>query len=114
MKTVWLVRYNNGQADVFDEEQPAPAWPYVDAFESEETIKELEDEITEVKKMCVHRIVKAATFGKKEDWQTCAEFRKEAMRVAREKNLDEYMNEEAIDDLVLILHEMGHVILSEG
>jgi hypothetical protein len=47
MKTIWLVRYNNGQADVFDEEQSAPAWPYIDAFEAEARIKELESFVSD-------------------------------------------------------------------
>lgn len=43
MKTIWVVQYNDGTADVFDEDQGPPSWPYVDAFEAKERIAELAD-----------------------------------------------------------------------
>lgn len=64
--------------------------------------------------MCVHRIVKSPTYGDAKDWQTCAEFRHNAMKIAVDNNLDEFLSEESIDDVVKILEIMGHVILSEG
>ena len=42
MKTIWVVQYNDGTADVFDEDQGPPSWPYVDAFEAKQRIAELE------------------------------------------------------------------------
>ena len=42
MKTIWVIQYNDGTADVFDSEQGAPALPYNDAFEVQERIAELE------------------------------------------------------------------------
>ena len=42
MKTIWVVQYNDGTADVFDSEQGAPALPYIDAFEVQNRITELE------------------------------------------------------------------------
>ena len=47
MKKIWVCQYNNGDADVYDTETPAPAWPYVDAFEAEDTINALRAELAE-------------------------------------------------------------------
>lgn len=47
MKTIWVVQYNDGTSDVWNEEKPGPAWPYVDAFEAEDAIKELRAELAE-------------------------------------------------------------------
>jgi hypothetical protein len=41
MKKIWVVQYVDGTADVYDEEKPSPAWPYVDAFDAEVEIKRL-------------------------------------------------------------------------
>lgn len=62
--------------------------------------------------MCVRRIGKADTFGKKGEWQTNDAFRKEAIKIAKECGFDEFLSEEQVDDMVMILHKMGHVILS--
>ena len=40
MKKIWLLRYNNGTADVWDEEKGPPSWPYIDAFDVEDALKE--------------------------------------------------------------------------
>ena len=45
MKTIWVVQYNDGTADVFDSEQGAPALPYIDAFEVQNRIGELEEAV---------------------------------------------------------------------
>ena len=47
MKKIWVVQYNDGTSDVWNEEKPGPAWPYVDAFEAEDAIKELRAELAE-------------------------------------------------------------------
>ena len=47
MKKIWVCQYNNGDADVYDTETPAPAWPYVDAFEAEDTINALRADLAE-------------------------------------------------------------------
>jgi len=47
MKTIWVVQYNNGTADVYDSEQGAPALPYIDAFEVQNRIAELEAEVVD-------------------------------------------------------------------
>ena len=41
MKKIWVLRYNDGTADVWDEEKGPPSWPYVDAFDVEGALKEL-------------------------------------------------------------------------
>ena len=41
MKKIWVVQYNDGTADVWDEEQGPPSWPYIDAFDVENALKEL-------------------------------------------------------------------------
>lgn len=41
MKKIWVLRYNDGTADVWDEEKSPPSWPYVDAFDVEGALKEL-------------------------------------------------------------------------
>jgi len=45
MKKIWVCQYNNGEADVWETDQGPPSYPYVDAFESEEKIKSLQDDI---------------------------------------------------------------------
>ena len=47
MKKIWVVQYNDGASDVWNEETPGPAWPYVDAFEAEDTINALRAELAE-------------------------------------------------------------------
>lgn len=47
MKTIWVVQYKDGSADVYDTETSAPAWPYVDAFDAEDEIKALRAELAE-------------------------------------------------------------------
>ena len=49
MKKIWVVQYNDGTADVFDVEHPTPAYPYVDAFEADERIEALRDEVAELR-----------------------------------------------------------------
>lgn len=44
-KTIYVVEYVNGDVDLYHEEQPTPAWPFVCKFEAEEKIKELQEEI---------------------------------------------------------------------
>jgi len=45
MKKIWVVQYNDGTADIVDDDPDvnfvAPSWPYVDAFEAETEIKRL-------------------------------------------------------------------------
>ena len=40
MKKIWLLRYNDGTADVWDEDHGPPSWPYIDAFDVEDALKE--------------------------------------------------------------------------
>ena len=49
MKKIFVLRYNNWTADVWDEDQGAPSWPYVDAFEAEKRITELERELADLR-----------------------------------------------------------------
>ena len=63
--------------------------------------------------MCLHPITKANTYGKKGEWQTCEEFRDAFMKTAEELNIDiELISEETIDDVVVVLEKMGHVIMN--
>ena len=48
MRKIWVLRYNNGTADVWDEDQGPPSWPYIDAFDVEEEIKELKSDYDEL------------------------------------------------------------------
>jgi len=48
MKTIWVVQYNDGTADVFNSEQGAPALPYIDAFEVQNRIAELKKRIVQL------------------------------------------------------------------
>ncbi len=50
MKTIWVVQYNDGTADVFNSEQGAPALPYIDAFEVQNRITELEGALEAIAK----------------------------------------------------------------
>ena len=50
MKTIWVVQYRDGTADVFDSEQGAPALPYIDAYEVQERIAELEAQLVDANK----------------------------------------------------------------
>ena len=47
MKKIWVVQYNDGTANVYDSEQEAPALPYIDAFEVQNRIAELEAQFKE-------------------------------------------------------------------
>ena len=51
MKKIYVVKYNNQEADVYDEDQGPPSWPYVDAFEAEQHIAELEKELSTLKEL---------------------------------------------------------------
>ena len=43
MKKIWVIQYNDGtSSDVYETPHPAPAYPYVDAFEFEEKVDELQ------------------------------------------------------------------------
>ena len=42
MKKIWVIQYEDGTADVYDTPQPPPAYPYVDAFECEERLAEIQ------------------------------------------------------------------------
>ena len=46
MKKIWVLRYNDGSADVWDEEKGPPSWPYIDAFDVEDALKELHSDYT--------------------------------------------------------------------
>ena len=61
MKKIWVVQYNNGDADIYDTEQVAPAYPYVDAFEAEARIKELKKEIKKLKSIILSSCPKKTT-----------------------------------------------------
>lgn len=61
--------------------------------------------------MPVYPIHKAPTYGVEKEWQTSAEFRFNAMKIAVDNNLDEFLSEETIDDVVKILEIMGCVVL---
>jgi hypothetical protein len=64
MKKIWVVEYNSGKADVFDVEHPAPALPYVCAFDAEERIKELEEALEGMHTQeCLDYSVKTAMRG---------------------------------------------------
>ena len=45
MKKIWVTRYNDGSADVWDEEKGPPSWPYIDAFDVENNLKNLQSEL---------------------------------------------------------------------
>jgi hypothetical protein len=62
--------------------------------------------------MPVYSITKAKTYGEKDNWQTSGEFRKAIMKKLEEKDFSMCSLEEIIDDVVVALYEMGHVILS--
>ena len=51
MKTIWVIQYNDGTADVFDSEQGAPALPYIDAFEVQNRIAELERSVASYERL---------------------------------------------------------------
>lgn len=41
LKTIWVIQYKDGTADVWDTEKPAPVWPYVDAFDVQDETSKL-------------------------------------------------------------------------
>lgn len=49
MKKIWVLRYNDGTADVWDEEKGPPSWPYVDAFAADDAIKELHSDYADLR-----------------------------------------------------------------
>ena len=69
MKKIWLLRYNNGTADVWDEEKGPPSWPYIDAFDVEDALKESDSDYSALRAR-VARLEEALRFILDEcDWE---------------------------------------------
>jgi len=59
-------------------------------------------------KVCVYPIPKSTDYGNKEGWQLSKEFRSKI----RKKINEEYcISDESIEEIILTLHKMGHIIL---
>lgn len=55
-------------------------------------------------------IPKAATYGGKDSWQISPDFLKDVVKQARMQGMDD-VYEEMVDDIIIVLEKMGHVIL---
>ena len=61
--------------------------------------------------MCVIPIPKALTFGQAKEWQTSPEFIKAVVAKAKEQGMED-VYDEMVDDIAVVLAQMGHVLLS--
>jgi len=51
MKKIWVIQYNDGISEVYDTPQPAPAYPYVDAFEYQKRMDEIDRQKKRIKQL---------------------------------------------------------------
>ena len=61
--------------------------------------------------MCVIPVPKAITFGEPHEWQTSPQFIRAVVTKAREQGMED-VYDEMVDDIAIVLAQMGHILLS--